>query len=78
MSKVGIPHSLMIFGISVSLALHLLAIVLFYIIGFVGMDIHLYERNVIIARSEFFLIFLGLSVNFIILKRYLRGYKINV
>ena len=62
----------MIFGLSISLALHFLAIVLFYIIGFAGVGVHLYEHNAIIAMSEFFLIFFGLSINLILLKQYLR------
>ncbi len=67
-----VPQSLMIFGIAVSLALHFLAITLFYFIGFEGIGVHIYESNVMIAVSEFFLIFFGLSVNLILLRQYLR------
>jgi hypothetical protein len=67
-----VSRPLMIFGISVSLALHFLAITLFYFIGFAGTGVHIYESNFMIAMSEFFLIAFGLSINMILLKQYLR------
>ena len=64
-------QSLVILGLSISLALHFLALVLFFIIGFQGSDVRLYENNILIAQSEFFLIVFGSSINIFLLKSYL-------
>ena len=63
---------IIILGLSVSLALHVLALILFYIIGFQGSDVRLYETNILIAQSEFFLVIFGFSINMFLLKTHLR------
>ena len=67
----GVSKSIFVFGLSVSLALNFLAIMLFYILGFQGSSVRLYEDNILIAQAEFFLVLFGFSINIAMLKNYL-------
>jgi hypothetical protein len=66
-----VSQPLILLGLSISVVLHFLGMALFYIMGFQGMSVNLYEQNLLIAQLEFFLVLLGLSINVIVLKRYL-------